>query len=233
MSRQILAVATYAVSQDITLLVGQGNWSQLRRLYDLSERVVIFLIPIASIGSLLLCPFLFTVWLHSRALYDPLLCLLMAMTSAVLGIKEHKTQFQSSSNVHEQLSMFSIVGYSVMLIVSIFMMKTLGLAGFMYTWLVWEVLQTAFVVRLNSKLFPAEFQISKGPIVRLCIFMMISFGGVAWPAFLEVHWPLIAVIATAVTVTALLGSIAYPLFGLSEVRTILQSKLRQRFARNA
>jgi O-antigen/teichoic acid export membrane protein len=102
MSRQILSVASGMISQDITMLFGKRDWPTLRRLYDLSERVVLFLIPIVSVGSLLMCPFLFTIWLHKRNLYEPTLCLLMAIVSGVLGIKEHKTQFQSSSNNHER-----------------------------------------------------------------------------------------------------------------------------------
>ena len=103
MSRQLLSIASYTIGQDITLLFGKSDWRQLQRLYNLSERIVLFLIPIVSIGSLLLCPFLFTIWLHKRNIYEPGLCLLMAMVSAVLGVKEHKTQFQSSSNKHEDM----------------------------------------------------------------------------------------------------------------------------------
>lgn len=160
MSRQILSVASAMVSQDITMLVGQRNWTTLRRLYDLSERVVLFLIPVVSIGSLMMSPFLFTVWLHKRNLYEPSLCILMAIVSAVLGIKEHKTQFQSSSNEHETLAWFSIGGYTVMLSVSVFTLRAFGLPGFMVTWIVWEIIQTVLVVRLNDKLFPKELGIT-------------------------------------------------------------------------
>lgn len=230
MSRQVLSIASSTIGQDITLLVGKKDWKQLSRLYDLSERVVLFLIPVVSIGSLLLCPFLFTVWLHKRGIYDPLLCLLMAIVSAVLGIKEHKTQFQSSSNKHEDLSVFILVGYAVMLLVSLGTMHFFGLSGFIVTWLVWEMIQTRFVLGLNAKLFPEEHKVSTEPMVRLTIFMTIAFALSIWPAFHEAKWPLPAVVGCAVSFTGILGVAAYYVFGLDELRGLLAKRFKNRFA---
>lgn len=233
MSRQVLSIASAIISQDITLLVGQRNWEQLRRLYDLSERVVLFLVPVVSVGSLLMCPFLFAVWLHKRNLYEPLLCILMAIVSAVLGIKEHKTQFQSASNQHEALSYFILAGYAIMLFVSFFTMKAFGLPGFIVTWLVWEIIQTGFVLRLNEKLFPSDFRISVQPVLRLSVFMIVAFALAAIPARLETHWPLDMVTGVALAVTALLGLAAYFVFGVDEVRALLVARMRNRFAPSA
>ena len=233
MSRQILSVSSYAVSQDITLLVGQRNWAQLRRLYDMSERVVLFLIPLVSITSLLMCPFLFTVWLHKRALYQPLLCILMAITSAVLGIKEHKTQFQSSSNEHETFAKFSLCGYSAMLLVSVFTLKAYGLTGFMVTWITWEIIQTAFVLHLNARLFPEDTNISMAPLRRLTVFMTIAFGLAIWPAYRGAQWPLPVVVAVSFAFAVLLSIPAYFCFGLKDVRAILESRIRRRSVSNA
>ena len=228
MSRQILSIASSTIGQDITLLVGKSDWRQLRRLYDLSERIVLFLIPVVSIGSLLMCPFLFTVWLHKRELYDWKLCLMMAIISAVLGIKEHKTQFQSSSNKHEELSIFILVGYSVMLGVSIMMMKFFTLYGFLTTWLVWEIIQTRFVLNLNYKMFPEEHRISTQPVTRLGIFMTLAFALSAYPAYREVNWGLGWTVVCAVTVTATFGIVAYFVFEVDEIRSLLGSRFRNR-----
>jgi O-antigen/teichoic acid export membrane protein len=230
MSRQILSIASATIGQDITLLVGKEDWKQLRRLYDLSERVVLFLIPVVSIGSLLLCPFLFTVWLHKRGIYNPLLCLLMAIVSAVLGIKEHKTQFQSSSNKHEDLSVYILTGYAVMLLVSLGTMHYFGLSGFIVTWLLWEMIQTRFVLGLNAKLFPDEHKVSSEPMVRLILFMTIAFGLSIWPAFHEATWSLVSVVGCAVGFTGVLAIAAYYVFGLDELRGILAARFRNRFA---
>ena len=228
MSRQLLSIASGMVSQDITMLFGAHNWASLRRLYDLSERVVLFLIPIVSVGSLLMCPFLFTVWLHKRTLYEPLLCILMAIVSAVLGIKEHKTQFQSSSNEHEQLSLIVLSGYIAMLALSIPALKMFGLPGFMLTWIVWEIIQTIFVLRLNVKLFPAELQISLEPLRRLSIFMFLAFAAAAIPAYEGVRWSLPVVVVVALVTSGLLGLAAYFVFGLDEIRLIVLARISRR-----
>jgi O-antigen/teichoic acid export membrane protein len=230
MSRQLLAITSWIIGQDISLLVGKQNWEQLRRLYDLSERVVLFLVPVISVGSLLMCPFLFAVWLHKRDFYDPLLCILMAMISAALGIKEHKTQFQSASNQHEALSYFVLSGYAIMLFVSFFSMRAFGLAGFLVTWLVWEIIQTGFVLRLNARLFPSGFGISARPVLRLSAFMAGAFALAAVPAWFDGGWSLGRVTAVAVGITALLAVAAYFAFGLEKVRTLVFSRMKGRFA---
>jgi O-antigen/teichoic acid export membrane protein len=228
MSRQILSIASATIGQDITILVGQGDYKQLRRLYDLSERIVLFLIPVVSIGSLLLCPVLFAVWLHKRALYSPLLCILMAVVSAVLGIKEHKTQFQSSSNEHEKLAVFIFWGYTSMLMVSVLTMKFYGLIGFMGTWLAWEMVQTWFVLHMNARLFPDGETISTGPIVRLTVFMAVAFGLCIVPAYREASWSLPMVVGSAVGITAVFGIAAYFVFDVDELRELLMVRIRRR-----
>jgi O-antigen/teichoic acid export membrane protein len=230
MSRHILSIASAVIGQDITLLVGQGNWQQLRRLYDLSERVVLFLVPIVSVGSLLLCPILFTVWLHKRSFYDPVLCILMAIVSAVLGIKEHKTQFQYFSNRHGELSYFILAGYAIMLLIAYFVMQPFGLPGFLVTWLVWEIIQTGYVLRLNEQLFPPEFRITTGPVVRLSLFMAATFALAAIPAQLQVDWPLARVAVVAVVVTSVLGVAAYFLVGMNDVRVLVTARIKGRLA---
>jgi O-antigen/teichoic acid export membrane protein len=225
MSRQILSMASNVIGQDITMLVGKSDWNELRRLYDLSERVVLFLIPVVSIGSLLMCPFLFQVWLHGKMTYHPVLCIEMAIVSAVLGLKEHKTQFQSSSNEHEKLSTRILIGYAVMLTISVFTMKTWGVAGFIVTWLVWEVLQTAYVVHLNHKLFPENYSIDNGLLRRFNIFIVVAFALAAFPAMWAEHWPLPMTVAVALLCTSVLAAAAYVVFQMDELRQLLMRKI--------
>ena len=227
MSRQVLAMASNVIGQDITMLVGKADWAELRRLYDLSERVVLFLIPVVSIGSLLLCPFLFQVWLHGRMPYQPVLCIEMAVVSAVLGLKEHKTQFQSSSNEHEKLSTRIFIGYAVMLAVSVPIMRTWGVAGFIVTWLLWEIAQTAYVVHLNRKLFPDDHGIDNGLLQRFNIFIVLAFVAAAFPAMWSAHWSLPLSVSVALLCTAGLAVAAYFTFQLDELRTLLMGRLRR------
>jgi len=230
MGRQALAILSFSIGQEITLLIGQRNWPALKRLYDLSERVVLLLVPIFSVGVLLVSPLLFTIWLHRRNLYDPQLCFIMAVISAVMGIKEHKYQFQSSSNEHERLSKFTLFAYVAMLVVSAFLMKPFGILGFMFTWLATELAQTVYILRLNVKLFPEQMTISMAPVVRLLGVLTVAFGLAAWPVFAGVDWSLPAVVGTAIAIMLCISLGSYFAFGLDEVRLLLVSKIRQRFS---
>lgn len=229
MSRQLLVVVTYAISQEITHLVGQRNWQQLRRLYDLSEKVVLFLIPPVTIGTLLLCPFLFSVWLHKRSLYDPAICLAMAAISGVMGIKEHKYQFQWSSNEHISLSRFSLWAYSAMLLISAFLLRPFGVGGFLAVWMLTEMTVLTYLLRLNARLFPAEVVISRAPLYRLAGIVLVALTFAAWPAWHSAHWPLRAVVFVAAAAISGLAVLDYFAFGLSDVQSVFRNRLR-RFA---
>ncbi len=231
MGRQALAILSFSIGQEITLLIGQRNWPALKRLYDLSERVVLLLVPIFSVGVLLVSPFLFAVWLHRRNLYDPGLCFIMAVISAVMGIKEHKYQFQSSSNEHERLSKFTLGAYAAMLLVAAFLVRPFGILGFMLTWLAAELAQTLYILRLNEQLFPPDMKISVAPMLRLVAVLSVAFGMAAWPVFASVDWSLPAVLAVAVAVMVFITLGSYFTFGLDEVRSLLLARMRLRISR--
>lgn len=230
MSRQILLAATFSIRQEITHLYGQRNWTGLRRLYDLSEKVVLWLTPVSTMGMLLLSPFLFQIWLHKRELFDPATCLLMAAASAVIALKEHKFQFQWSSNRHENLARFNIVAYFSMLVVSVLLMRSMGVAGYLLAWLATELVVAIYIVAQNQKLFPEEMQVSSAPFYRFLVFMAAAVALVAWPVWQGSHWPLVRVCAIAVAGTLVLGLAAYFYFDLHEVRQVLERKLRRRLS---
>jgi len=230
MSRQALAVASLSIGPEITSLVGRKSWAQLRRLYDLSERVVLFLVPTVSVATLLASPWLLAVWLHKRSLYEPVLCTLMALTSAAMGIKEHKFQFQSASNQHTDLSFVLIVSYSAVLLVSIFTMRYFGVAGFMWVWLAAEIAQIAVIFRMNKALFPKDYFISAAPLWKLALVLAIVFAGAIYPARLSVNESLVRVVAVAALYTAVTAILSYWAFGLSNVLQMLHGRWQRRLA---
>ena len=120
-----------------------------------------------------------------------------------------------------------------MLAISSFAMRAFGLPGFMVTWIVWEILQTAFVVRLNDKLFPPELRVTVAPLIRLSVFMTIAFALTAVPAFREKNWPLWLVVLASLGVVALLGTAAYFVFQMGEIRDIVEGRIRRRREANA
>ena len=229
MSRQIMMIASNIIAQDISILVGKRDWKELQRLYDLSERIVLFLVPTVTLSILVLCPFLFTVWLHQRNISDPLLCILMAAISAVMGLKEHKTQFQFSSNRHESLARWAALGQCVMLMLAVVGIKVWGLVAFLVLWLIWETMQTAWILQLNKALFPAEFKVSMQPVARLAWVMGVGLPLLIWPVYAERSWSLAAVVALGVSTALLFGVISYRLFDVDELRSMISAKLAARF----
>jgi O-antigen/teichoic acid export membrane protein len=228
MSRQLLSVLSLSIGQEITHLVGSNKWEQLYRLYDLSERLVLWCVPVVSVGTLLASPFLFTVWLHNRLLYQPGLCILMGLTSAAMGIKEHKYQFQSASNQHTELSKVTVVGYGSMILISIFTMRFFGVAGFMLTWLLTECLLTAMILRMNWKLFPVGYDIHLKPIVNLIALLAFAFGAATWPAYHAVYESLPNTLGVTIAFVLVLSLISYHLFGVGEVRSVMEARFRKR-----
>ena len=229
-SRQILYVTTYAISQEITILVGNRNWAALRRLYDLSERVVLFLVTTVSIGALLMCPAAFSLWLHKRSLYEPGLCLLMAMVSAVMGIKDHKVQFQWSSNQHQRLAVVSVFGYLGMCGLAAVTLRPFGIAALMVLWLAAEIVQAGWILRLNKVLFPPEIHVSMAPVLRALAMLTVCFSLLVWPIYHSAQWSLGTTVGVAIGAVSVLSVVSYFVFGLREVQTLLRTKLRSHFA---
>jgi O-antigen/teichoic acid export membrane protein len=229
-SRQVLYVTTYAISQEITILVGNRNWAALYRLYDLSERAVLFLVTTISIGALLFCPFAFSLWLHKRSLYEPSLCLLMAMVSAVMGIKDHKIQFQWSSNQHQKLAVISLVAYLGMCGFSAITIRPFGIASLMVLWLAAEMIQAGWILRLNKVLFPPEIHVSTAPVMRAMAMLTVCFSLLVWPVYHSTQWSLPVTVAIAFCAVSVLSVFSYFAFGLKEVQSLIGSRLRRRLA---
>jgi O-antigen/teichoic acid export membrane protein len=228
MSRQALAVASMSIGPEITGLFGRKDWKGLKRLYDLSERVVLLLVPTVSVATLLGSPWLLAVWLHHRNFYEPGLCILMALTSAAMGIKEHKYQFQSSSNRHEDLSRAMIVAYGLVLVVSSVTMRYFGVTGFMWAWLAAEVGLTVAILRMNRKLFPIGDEVTAGPLWKLVAVLAVVFGGAIYPAFRAVQEPLAVIVLVTLVYTAATGLLCYKVFGVSEVARVVLGRWRAR-----
>jgi O-antigen/teichoic acid export membrane protein len=154
MCRQILAMFTQSMGAEITVLFGRRDWPALRLLYNYSERFIFFLIPVVNTGVLMLSPVLITVWMHKKTeLFSPYPYVLAAAISMVVSLKEHKLQFQFSTNTHEQLSMIMFGSYITMVLASFVLVPWLGVAGFLWIWLLAESFQMVFIFRLNLDLF--------------------------------------------------------------------------------
>jgi hypothetical protein len=128
------------------------------------------------------------------------------------------------------MSLVIVAGYAIMLAVSFLTMKIYGLMGFVVTWLVWEMIQTGYVLSLNAKLFPEEYKVTMEPVIKLTVFTIIAFAASIYPVYRQATWGLGWTVVSATLLTSAIGAAAYKVFGLGEVKDLLTSRLRNRFA---
>lgn len=179
MCRQFLNAITQSMGPEITRLFGRGEWRELTAVYVYSERLIFSLIPTFNLAVLMISPFLIAIWLHKPDLFFVVPYVAMAAISMVLSAKEHKFQFQFSTNTHEKLAHIMFSSYIVLAVLSVPMVQRLGMMGFLYTWLAVELYQTVRIVRLNQALFAHTGDHSLVYLYRLtglCIAGLIGSG---------------------------------------------------------
>ena len=229
MSRQALTALSTALGPEITELFGRRNWKGLINLYDLSERMVFALVPIVTLSTFLATPALMAIWVHKPELFDPHVCVYMALISAAAGVKEHKYQFQISINHHTEMARFMFFTYVAMIVCSIPAVSRFGIRGFLALWLVTETVQIFYTVKLNQQLFQEFSALAMTPLYKIGAVTVLGMAACWYIAVLIHAQPLILQIAVAVLFAIVLLAVEYPVFGLGE----LKKSFIQRFARRA
>jgi O-antigen/teichoic acid export membrane protein len=228
MSRRLLYLVTNSIGPEITITFGQRDWKKLHKLYEFSERIILLMTTPITFGTMLATPLLLQVWLHKGNLFDPNVCLLLGLTVSVLSIKEHKYQFQFSSNQVQAISYMTILAYSVQILIAVPMMMKFGLIGYLVTWLVSEILQLFYLLRLNAKLFAGTASVDRKPVYQLFTFLAIGSLVFLWPVYHIASFSYVVQGAIAVVTTAITGAISYWIFRVDEVRSLLWQKVAGR-----
>jgi O-antigen/teichoic acid export membrane protein len=239
--RQILSMFTQAMGAEITTLFGRRDWPMLSRLYNYSERLIFFLISTVNLGVLMLSPVLITLWIHLKAskgathttvspLFSVYPYVLTSALSIIISLKEHKTQFQFSTNVHTEMARIVFFSYVAMGVVSIGTIHFAGVEGFLWTWLAVELLQTTRLVTLNNKLFKHVEEIDTVYITRLvglCLVSLFAAAAALPHTSLQPLW-VQAIVATLVA--AVVGVISWQVFRVKEVYSSMIGQISKRFA---
>ncbi len=225
MSRRLLYIMTNSIGPEITLAFGKRDWPRLHRLYEYSERLILLMTVPITFGTMLATPLLLQLWLHKTDVFNPDICLLLALTVSVLSIKEHKYQFQFSTNEVGPVSYMTIIAYSLQLIIAVPMIRAFGMTGYLATWLVSEILQLAYLIHLNGRLFKGVATLNHKPVYRLFAIMAVCSAVLAWPLYNIDRLNLLGQGAAAGVVTLLLGYISYRTFEVEEVRALLWQKV--------
>ncbi len=230
MTRTLLNGPTQAIGPEITSLFARNDWKGLARLYDYSERMIFSLIPCVNMGTLYLCPFLLTVWIKQPQLFLPGVYLTSAALSIVMSTKEHKFQFQFSTNTHQELARFMFATYLLLGGLWMVMIPRYGVAGLMGCWLAVETAQLGYLIWLNARFFREHEAIERRYLTRL--------GGLS-VAGLAVAWVTVSAtrllglpsqVAIAVMAGVVLLGLAVPMFHLLPVWAGVRERLRTRFA---
>jgi len=233
MTRNVMNAFTQAMGPEVTTLFAKDDWPRLSRLYDYSERAVFSLIPIANIGTLFLCPLLAIIWLHKPEMFVPNIYVLCAAVSIVMSAKEHKYQFQVSTNTHRELARFTFGTYIGLVAAWFYVVPHFGTTGLLWAWLTAEVLQVLYIMRLNARFFAHHETIDVKYPIRLTVLSLLFLVGTRVLLPHSALLPLPIQIVIAVSAGLVLFGLDIPLFGLLPVIDTLRQVVRKRLARPA
>ncbi len=228
MCRQILNAPSQAMAPEITRLFGREEWRELTVVYSYSERLIFALIPMLNLSVLVLSPVLLALWLHKPKLFSVPAYLLMAAISMTLSAKEHKFQFQFSTNTHERLARIMFFSYIAFAALSIFMVRWQGIYGLLYTWLAVELFQLVRLIGLNQDLFAHTGDHRLTYVYRLAALGAAGLVGAGWIVARTDHDTYRVQFAAALGISAILAIVAFQLFNMRTIVQKLSGRLVQR-----
>ncbi len=234
MARQMLSMFTQSMGAEITNLYGRRDWPALARLYDYSERVVFWLIAFVNVLVLMLSPVLITVWLrrkghagHVSELFSVMPYVLTSAISMVISLKEHKYQFQVSTNTHEEWARVTFFGYLAMIAISVGTVHVAGVNGFLVTWLVVEAFQVARLLSMNTRLFAHVKQLDNAYITRLGSICVLALFVATFTLRTSSLRPLWQQAVLALVAASIVGGLSWKLFGMRPVVADMAGRLRK------
>ena len=227
-SRRLLYLVTNSLSAEITLIYGQQDWKRLHRLYALSERLILLMTPPITFGSMLATPLLLQIWMHQGKVFRPGVCIVLGLTVSILSIKEHKYQFQFSSNKVGSIAWQTLFAYGLTSLASILLMHRFGIQGYLVPALISETLQLFYLLHLNDRLFAGEAELDHKPVYQMLGIMAVCTAIFFWPILHIRGVPYLIQGVIATVTTLVLSAFCYWLFQVDELRTMLWSKLASR-----
>ena len=228
--RQILTGLTQSLGPEITRMYGRSDWGSLFRLYDYSERVIFALIAMLNVPLFVFSPVLLRLWVHKPELFSLNAYALLSVAAIVICIKEHKMQFQNSTNTHERMGRWFVSTYLVMAGVSIPAILFFGVNGLIATWALTEMFQVWTVVRLNRDLFAVHEPVSTAFILKLAelcaVGLALGYAALWYGGILG--WHLAQRIGAGAAIVALMVAGAWWMFRLGELTGYIRDRLPAR-----
>ena len=225
--RQILTGLTQSLGPEITRMYGKADWGRLFRLYDYSERVIFALIAVLNVPLFVFSPILLRMWVHKPELFALNAYALLSCAAIVICVKEHKIQFQNSTNTHERMGRMFVSAYLAMAAVSVPAIIKFGVNGLIATWAITEMFQVWTVVRLNRELFAAHERVSVGFIAKLaalCSVGLVLGYAALWYGGAN-RWDLTERVASGCGVAAVMLAGAWTMFRLGELTGYIRGRV--------
>jgi hypothetical protein len=182
-----------------------------------------------TLATFLATPALMAIWVHKPELFQPDVCVFMALISAAGGVKEHKYQFQISINHHAEMARFIFFSYVAMIVCAIPAVSRFGIRGFLAIWLVTETVQIFYTVKLNHHLFKEFYALKMTPLYKIAAVLSLGMAACWWIAGFLHGQPVVVQLSLVSVFAVLLLAAEYPVFGLGR----LKQSLALRFARTA
>jgi O-antigen/teichoic acid export membrane protein len=214
---------------EITRLYGKGDWPGLSLLYNYSERFIFFCIPIVNLGVFSVSPLLLTLWLHKGGLFSLPLYAVMTGIAFVMCAKEHKFNFQFSTNTHESLARVMFFSYLAMAALSVLFIHLFSVTGLLAAWLLTEVFQLIYIMRLNFDLFSHHEKVEIAYVIKLAIFAIVGIAVAMFVLQKTYAMSLVVRIAAAITEGLVVAAISYLAFDMAVVMKKFMPKVTQRF----
>lgn len=220
--RQASATIQAALAPEITRLGGLRDQLRLRRLYTLSESLVLTVSLVLNTVVLVLAPLLLLIWVKKPELFNPDIYILMTVIAVLMSVKEYKLYFQYATNNHYSTAAITSITYLAMFAGSIPIVQAFGLAGLMIEWLCVELVQVIFIHSFNKTLLQEAGGVSFIPVFKLAALLA---GVLAFNRF--ILWDLVGAnykleVISAVVVAVALSGVSYFVFGLNKVRQELK-----------
>jgi O-antigen/teichoic acid export membrane protein len=224
MTRNVMNSFTQAIGPEVTTLYARKDWRKLSKLYDYSERLVF------AMGTLFLCPLLLAVWAHKPELFNINMYVLFAAVSIVMSAKEHKFQFQFSTNTHRELARFLFGTYVALVAAWWVAIPRFGVLGLLWGWFTVELLQVLYIMRLNVKFFAHHQALDARYPVRLMLLSLVLLAGTVAILPYSSQFPLLLQGVLAVGVGFAILALDIPLFNLTPLWGTVRDAMGRRLA---
>jgi O-antigen/teichoic acid export membrane protein len=215
--RQTVTLVQQAMAPEMTRLNGIGDKVTLAQVFTMSESMVLTSSLVFNAGILAAAPLLLQVWIGKPELYEVWTFFLLMVISTLMNLKDYKIYLQYATNNHIKSGIVSTSTYLIMLAVSYPLVTRFGVRGFLWAWLVCELVQIGSVHNYNRQVLGDSTPLTLWPLARLCGVLLSLIPVLA----LYGHWDVTIrageIILRTMAVMLFLGAISYYLFNLSEM----------------